>query len=230
MLSLILFIAIIFIRYVVFSFSIESLVKLLNLEKIFNLKRKTNQKRKEIILSAYSSIIFGIFFYYMFFLWEQEKINILTEEKSAWYHFLSISAALMFHETYYYWLHRLMHYKKIYKYIHKGHHDSVEVSSWTAFAFDPLETFFQVLPLYIIIQFIPLHLYSVLFLLIVMSLSATINHLNREIYPMFFRKYFPFNLFIGATHHALHHKEFKTNYGLYFTFWDKIMKTESRNY
>jgi sterol desaturase/sphingolipid hydroxylase (fatty acid hydroxylase superfamily) len=32
---------------------------------------------------------------------------------------------------------------------------------------------------------------------------------------------------IGATHHSLHHKQFKYNYGLYFTFWDKLKKTES---
>jgi sterol desaturase/sphingolipid hydroxylase (fatty acid hydroxylase superfamily) len=36
--------------------------------------------------------------------------------------------------------------------------------------------------------------------------------------------------FIGATHHALHHKQFRYNYGLYFTFWDKTSKTESPLY
>jgi sterol desaturase/sphingolipid hydroxylase (fatty acid hydroxylase superfamily) len=123
-----------------------------------------------------------------------------------------------------------MHHKRLYKYLHKGHHDSVEVSSWTAFSFAPLETVLQVLPFYVISFMIPLHLYSVGFLLLFMSVSATINHLNYEIYPKFFRTNFPFSLLIGATHHALHHKEFKTNYGLYFTFWDKWMNTESKDY
>ncbi|MGZ5247104.1 MAG: hypothetical protein ACXWV5_08645, partial [Flavitalea sp.] len=35
---------------------------------------------------------------------------------------------------------------------------------------------------------------------------------------------------IGATHHSLHHKQFKFNYGLYFTFWDKWKKTESPDF
>jgi Delta7-sterol 5-desaturase len=35
---------------------------------------------------------------------------------------------------------------------------------------------------------------------------------------------------IGATHHSLHHKQFKYNYGLYFTFWDKWKRTESPVY
>lgn len=101
----------------------------------------------------------------------------------------------------------------------------VVVSCWTSFSFDWLETIFQILALYIIAFTIPLHLYSMAFILLFMSVSATINHLNYEVYPKFLMKYF-----IGATHHAYHHKEFKKNYGLYFTFWDKIMRTESTNY
>ena len=31
---------------------------------------------------------------------------------------------------------------------------------------------------------------------------------------------------IGATHHDIHHRNSKKNFGLYFTFWDRWMKTE----
>ena len=59
-----------------------------------------------------------------------------------------------------------------------------------------------------------------------MTFSSVINHLDIEIYPKN-----PNNILtkwvIGATHHSLHHKQFKYNFGLYFTFWDKIEKTES---
>jgi sterol desaturase/sphingolipid hydroxylase (fatty acid hydroxylase superfamily) len=34
----------------------------------------------------------------------------------------------------------------------------------------------------------------------------------------------------ASTHHNLHHEKFKGNYGLYFTFWDKWMKTEIAEY
>lgn len=221
---------IIFIRYVGFSYVVEFLIKKTNYKKVFTLKRKKNQRKKEILLSFYSSIIFGIAFYFLHELWVKGYISFTDETFPFWYHPLSITIALFIHETYYYWLHRVMHHKKLYKLMHKGHHDSIEVSPWTSFAFDPLETIFQVLPFYIIVFLLPLHLYSILFLLLLMSLSATINHLNYEIFPQFFKHTFPFNQLIGATHHALHHKEFTTNYGLYFTFWDKWMGTESEKY
>ena len=60
-----------------------------------------------------------------------------------------------------------------------------------------------------------------------MTISSVINHLDIEIYPKGFNNTIPGRWFIGATHHSLHHKQFKYNYGLYFTFWDKRKKTES---
>jgi sterol desaturase/sphingolipid hydroxylase (fatty acid hydroxylase superfamily) len=33
--------------------------------------------------------------------------------------------------------------------------------------------------------------------------------------------------FIGATHHARHHKQYRYNFGLYFTFWDRLTNTEA---
>jgi sterol desaturase/sphingolipid hydroxylase (fatty acid hydroxylase superfamily) len=59
-----------------------------------------------------------------------------------------------------------------------------------------------------------------------MTLSATVNHAGVEIYPSGkFGKWFK-KWVIGATHHDAHHKKFNFNYGLYFTFWDRLMKTE----
>ena len=63
-----------------------------------------------------------------------------------------------------------------------------------------------------------------------MTVSATINHLDIEIYPSNFEKHWLGAWIVGATHHSLHHSKFVENYGLYFTFWDKWMKTESPEY
>jgi hypothetical protein len=48
--------------------------------------------------------------------------------------------------------------------------------------------------------------------------------------PQNFQRHLFGKWLIGATHHSLHHKQFKYNYGLYFTFWDKWKKTESPLY
>src|SRR5215203_5438728 len=60
--------------------------------------------------------------------------------------------------------------------------------------------------------------------------NNSVNHLDIEIYPKKFHKHFAGKWLIGATHHSLHHKQFKYNFGLYFTFWDKWKKTESPLY
>jgi len=70
----------------------------------------------------------------------------------------------------------------------------------------------------------------VFLMLIIMTVSATINHLDIEIYPKGFEKHWLGKWLIGATHHSQHHAKFLTNYGLYFTFWDKWMNTESPDF
>jgi sterol desaturase/sphingolipid hydroxylase (fatty acid hydroxylase superfamily) len=82
-----------------------------------------------------------------------------------------------------------------------------------------------VLPVTIIV--VPMHIYVLLFQLTIMTFSSVINHLEIETYPANFHRHKLGKWLVGATHHSMHHKEFKYNFGLYFTFWDKWKKTES---
>ena len=80
------------------------------------------------------------------------------------------------------------------------------------------------------IYFIPMHLISLVVFLIIMTVTSVINHLNSEIYPAGTHRHWFGRWWIGATHHALHHSQFKYNFGLYFTFWDHWMCTESPDF
>ncbi|HVF80944.1 MAG TPA: sterol desaturase family protein, partial [Flavisolibacter sp.] len=144
-----------------------------------------------------------------------------------WWLPVSLTIALLVHETYYYWLHRWMHHPKVFQAVHKVHHESNITSPWTAFSFHPLEGILQALFLPMLLLVMPMHLYVLIFHLTIMTFSSVINHLDIEVYPAGFHKNFFGRWLIGATHHSLHHKQFKYNYGLYFTFWDKWKKTES---
>ena len=97
-------------------------------------------------------------------------------------------------------------------------------SEFTPFSFHPLEAMLQSLFFPIIIFLIPLHFAVITLVLMLMTLSAVINHSGTEI----FRNRFILKYFIGSSHHHLHHTKFKTNFGLYFTWWDKWMKTETK--
>jgi sterol desaturase/sphingolipid hydroxylase (fatty acid hydroxylase superfamily) len=120
-----------------------------------------------------------------------------------------------------------MHVPAVFKLMHKVHHDSNTTSPWTAFSFHPLEGLLQAIILPLTIMFLPMHYYVLLLQLSIMTFSSVINHLEIEVYPSKFNNNFIGRWMIGATHHSLHHKQFKYNFGLYFTFWDKWKRTES---
>ena len=123
-----------------------------------------------------------------------------------------------------------MHRPKVFRKIHKVHHESIKTSSLTSFSFHPVESVLQAIVVPVITLLLPLHIYVILFLLTIMTFSATINHAGVEVYPKYFQQHWLGKWVIGATHHDLHHKQFRFNFGLYFTFWDKWMHTESPDF
>lgn len=191
---------------------------------------KKEQVKKEIYWSTISSAIFAFFgaVTYWLYLHDYTAIYLDAAKFGYWYLPLSLLIVLLLHETYYYWLHRAMHIPKIYKVVHKVHHQSLSTTPWTAFSFHPWESILEALIVPAILIFVPVNIYVLLFYLILMTFSSMVNHLDIEIYPASFRNSKFGKLWIDATHHHFHHKEFTTNYGLYFTFWDKLMGTESR--
>ena len=190
---------------------------------------KRKQIKKEIFWSIISSVIFAFVGAITYFLWNDNltAIYLNPAEYGFWYLPLSLLIMMLIHETYYYWLHRAMHIPQIYKRVHKVHHQSLSPSPWTAFSFHPWESILEAIIVPLILIFLPVNIYVLLFYLLFMTFSSVINHLDIEVYSDPFRKSFFGKLWIDATHHHFHHKEFKTNYGLYFTFWDKWMGTES---
>ena len=170
---------------------------------------KKEQVKKEIYWSIISSAIFAIFGALTYWLWlnNMTAIYINPAEFGYWYLPLSLLIVLL---------------------VHKVHHQSLSTTPWTAFSFHPWESVLEALIVPLMLLIIPVNIYVLLFYLIIMTFSSVINHLDIEVYPASFRKSTFGKLWIDATHHHFHHKEFNTNYGLYFTFWDKLMGTESR--
>ncbi len=197
-------------------------------------KRKINKKdykrgqfKKEIKWSLITSFIFSAAGAITVILWQKGYTKVYT--KIDWYGWWYLPASLVIYmllqETYYYWIHRWMHFPAVFRRVHKIHHDSRIASPFTSFSFHPLEALLQAVFLPLLLIFLPIHYYIIIILLIIMSFSSVVNHLDIDIYSKN-----PNNLLakclIGAAHHSLHHKVFKYNFGLYFTFWDKINKTE----
>jgi Delta7-sterol 5-desaturase len=197
-----------------------------------NKKAERKQLSREIGWSSLSSIIFAILAAGCYGAYQKGWTLIYTDIGSYpfWYFLFSIVVVLFLYETYYYWLHRWMHKPRIFRIVHKVHHESIHTSVFTSFSFHPLEALLQFIFIPVVIVILPIHYIALGIVLMLMTISAVINHAGVEVFPKRFCTHPIGKWLIGATHHDLHHKEFRNNYGLYFTFWDRWMKTESGKY
>lgn len=233
LLTTIFFVAI-FVRYLLISgvFHHVFLVKLegrLHHKIINQFNDLKPQIKKEIKWSACTSLIFAISGSLIYRGWELGLSAIYTDVSAYPLIYLPVSLilAMFIQETYYYWIHRWMHRPEIFRIVHKVHHDSIHTSALTSFSFHPLESILQALILPVIFFYVPMHISVLVIFLAIMTISATINHGGVEFFPSNFHNHWLGKWLIGATHHDRHHKKFRCNYGLYFTFWDKWMGTEN---
>lgn len=149
----------------------------------------------------------------------------------GWFYFIfNIIIMIFMHDTYFYWAHRLMHVKKLYPYIHKVHHQSINPTPWAAFSFHPLEGFIEAAIVPIIVLTLPVHPAALFIFVLFSTMLNVLGHLGFEIYPKGFTtsKWTWWNN--TSTHHNMHHSLFDYNYGLYFNFWDRWMGTNHEKY
>ena len=152
--------------------------------------------------------------------------RLIHEPGSPWWLApLEFVAVLLLQDTLFYGLHRLMHHRLCYRWLHQGHHHSRHPTGWTAFAFDAGEGLLQAGFLVGVVFLIPLQSATLLALLLTMSAWAVVNHLDPVQQSGAPRSEWLGRWLIGPTHHGLHHLRPGRNYGLYFTFWDRICGT-----
>lgn len=147
-----------------------------------------------------------------------------------WYFALSIVLAILIHDTYFYWTHRLMHHPKIFKHVHLVHHRSTNPSPWAAYSFHPFEAIVQAGIGPLLIFTLPMHDLVFLIFLTYMIAMNVLGHYGYELFPKGFTKNKLVFWHNTSTHHNLHHKYFNSNYSLYFNWWDRLMHTMHPEY
>ncbi len=187
--------------------------------------------RRDIKLSVLSSVIFALAAATIVCAYELgiTRLYADVDRYPLWYLVVSYVLAIVLQDTYFYFLHRLFHHPLLFRWWHQGHHRSNQPTPWTSFAFDPPEAIVQSLFLVAIIFVIPLHLITVIAILITMTVWAVVNHLGIDRLPINFPHHWCSRWFTGPAHHAVHHRHYALHYGLYFTFWDKQLGTQSPN-
>jgi len=230
--SYILFVFLISIRYFILtSFSYFIFYKILK-SKIVRLKIQQKfplykDYVREIKHSIFTIFIFAGYAYIILntSLKDFTKIYDDIHQFSTLYFITTIIIALFIHDTYFYFIHRIMHHPKIFKYVHLVHHKSTNPNPFSSYSFHPIEAIIEGAVIIVIAITIPIHKLALGIFLLVMILYNIYGHLGYEIIPNWIRKSKIGKWLNTATNHNLHHKLGRDNYGLYFKFWDEIFKT-----
>lgn len=142
----------------------------------------------------------------------------------------SLVAVIVLHDAYFYWTHRSMHHPALFRRFHKVHHLSTNPSPWAAYAFAPGEAASQALFVPLTLMVLPLHPLALFLFLVHMILRNALGHSGFEIFPRGAPRRPVWGRFTTTTHHDLHHSDNRGNFGLYFTWWDRLMGTEHPDY
>ncbi|MFN0083572.1 MAG: sterol desaturase family protein [Ferruginibacter sp.] len=190
-----------------------------------------SQMRREIKDSIISIFIFSLVFLVIFFSnkFGYTKLYRNIDLMGYWYFVFSVPLMLFWHDTWFYWVHRLMHHPKIFKMVHRQHHLSHNPTPWTAFAFHPIEAVAEAGFVFIIFL-VPVHPFCLLLVITWQMVFNVYGHMGFELMSPKIHKSFIGKWFNTSTHHNMHHRLTKGNYGLYFNFWDTVMKTNHPDY
>jgi sterol desaturase/sphingolipid hydroxylase (fatty acid hydroxylase superfamily) len=142
----------------------------------------------------------------------------------------SLALMILAHDAYFYWVHRLMHDPRLFRFFHRRHHKSHNPSPFTAYSFDLGEAVAMAafVPLWVIV--VPTPWQAVGFFVLHQIVRNTLGHSGYELMPAQRDGRPMFDWLTTTTHHDLHHAQAGWNYGFYFTWWDRWMGTEHPDY
>ena len=179
-----------------------------------------------ISVTIFATVSLATFFYLGDYVNTYENIS---EYGWAYYAFTWVWMFFI-HDTYFYWMHRAMHHKSLYRRIHLIHHKSTNPSPWTAYAFHPIEGFLETAIVPILAFTVPVHGPAIGSFLLFQIVYNVYGHLGFELYPKGFHKTWIGKWINTSVAHNLHHDKFHGNFGLYFLIWDRLMGTIREDY
>ncbi|NNJ89625.1 MAG: sterol desaturase family protein [Eudoraea sp.] len=177
---------------------------------------------KEIVYSFLSLFIYGLGIW-IFVYWMEQGVTLrynTIPEYGIGYFFISLGLMIVLHDTYFYWTHRLIHHRYLFKYVHKVHHQFTNPTPWSAFSFHPLEAIISMGIIPIIIFCIPWHQSALITFVTFMTFYDVYIHLGFDLKQLRMGHWQN-----TAVDHNYHHQNARVNFGLYFTVWDQLMNT-----
>ncbi|MEP3452431.1 MAG: sterol desaturase family protein [Parasphingorhabdus sp.] len=147
---------------------------------------------------------------------------------------VQLAAMIVAHDAYFYWMHRALHHKLLFRMAHLHHHKSRTPTPWAAYSFASFEAFSEAafVPAYLLLVSVigaPMYDFAIFIFLAHMIVRNVMGHAGIELFPAGWTRS-PLGWITTTTHHDLHHSQGSSNFGLYFTWWDRWMGTEHPQY
>jgi sterol desaturase/sphingolipid hydroxylase (fatty acid hydroxylase superfamily)/uncharacterized protein (DUF2147 family) len=178
-------------------------------------------------IALFSTVGFGLF------MAEQAGFLPGPDLAASWgwpWFVISLVLMIVVHDAYFYWTHRLIHHPRVFRRMHLRHHRSNNPSPFTAYSFDLSEAVVNVTFVPLWMTLVPTDWAVTGFFMLHQIARNTLQHSGYEIMPARRDGRPMFDWFTSVTHHDLHHAEAGSNYGLWFTWWDRLMGTEHPEY
>lgn len=200
--------------------------------KIQSKKATSSQFRKEFLYSISSVIVYTSVTLVVLALrkFGYFKFYNSIEEYGWGYLALSVVMILIIQDFYFYWTHRLMHTRFLFKWVHKVHHESTTPSPWTAYSFSPGEAFIHALIMPIVALLFPVHTLALIIFMTFQIVRNVLGHSGYEIFPNWILSNPVLKWINTNTNHDMHHQYFRFNFGLYSTVWDELFGTTHPDY
>jgi lathosterol oxidase len=158
-------------------------------------------------------------------------LGIMPHERVTWVsHVLTFLGFLVGFDIWFYVTHRFMHTKLMWRF-HQVHHRAGTTSALTAFSFSLVERGILLVgsigAACVAAQFVPVSEPGYLAYIVFNTAFNVVGHCNAELWPKWVGK----SGIIGtSTYHAMHHDRGDMNYGLVFTFLDRMFGTMIADY
>jgi Delta7-sterol 5-desaturase len=134
----------------------------------------------------------------------------------------SVVASLVLFDTWFYWLHRLIHTRFFYRRVHRWHHLTITPVVWSNNSDRLVDNLFLQsywLVAHMLIPIAPAVLFAHK---IYDQITGIIGHSGYEHGGLWC---WPPSPLVGVTHHDQHHQFFRCNYATHFSWWDRMMGT-----
>lgn len=190
------------------------------------------QIRREVTYSLSTVTIFAAIGLLLWLLIESGKVEVyadLERRGLAWW-CASLVLIILAHDTWFYWTHRALHHRLLFRTIHARHHTSRHPTPWAAYAFHPVEALVQASFVPLFVAAVPVHMGVLAVFLLHMIVRNAVGHCAHELFPWHWTPRGWLCWITPVSHHHFHHARNVGNYGLYFTWWDRLCRTEDVAY